>query len=168
MSTFHLWLAPASPAYDRLAGVIADLSARYRGPKFDPHLTLLGRLEGEQESLVGLTQQLASALQPFDVRLEAPSYEPLYFRCLYLPAEPSPPLLQAHQRAKQIFAPQSTEAFRPHVSLLYGLFPERVKQEIITALPPDLPGARPISRLQLIRADSPTPRDWQVVEALEL
>ena len=168
MSTFHLWLAPAGADYDRLAGVISDLSTRYRSPKFDPHLTLLGKLEGEQESLVGLTQQLARALQPFDVRLEAPSYEPLYFRCLYLPAEPSPSLLEAYRKATQIFGHRSTSAFEPHISLLYGVFPERVKQEIITALPSDLPDSFLISRLQLIRADSPSPPDWQVVEALEL
>ncbi len=168
MSTFHLWLASAGADYDRLAGIIADLSARYRGPQFDPHLTLLGRLEGEQESLVALTQQLAHALSSFEVRLKAPSYEPLYFRCLYLPAEPFPSLLEAHRQATQIFDAQPASAFNPHVSLLYGLFDERVKQEIITALPSDLPGTLPISRLQLVRADSTNPRDWQVVETLEI
>ena len=165
---FHLWLAPAGADYERLAGIISDLSARYRGPQFDPHLTLLGRLEGEQEALIALTQQLARALQSFEVRLKAPSYEPLYFRCLYLPVGPSLPLLEAHQQATQIFGHRSTSAFEPHVSLLYGLFPERVKQEIITALPPDLPGTLPISRLQLIRAGSTNPQDWQAVEALEI
>ena len=58
-------------------------------------------------------------------------------------------------------------AFDPHVSLLYGLYPERVKQEIITALPPDLPETWLVSRLQLIRADSTNPQDWQVVESLD-
>ena len=168
MSMFHLWLVPTGMAYDLLAGIIADLSARYRGPQFNPHLTLLGRLEGEQESLVGLTQQLARLLEPFEVRLEAPSYEPLYFRCLYLPAEPSPPLLEAHRQATQIFDAQPTSSFDPHVSLLYGLFDESVKQEIITALPPDLPGTLSISRLQLIRAVSTNPLDWQVVESLDI
>ena len=168
MSTFHLWLVPTGSVYDRLASVLADLSARYRGPRFDPHLTLLGRLEGEQESLVALAKQLAHALQPFEVRLKEPSYEAQYFRCLFLPAEPSPSLLDVHRRAKQIFAPQSTRAFDPHVSLLYGLYPERVKQEIITALPPDLPKTLLVSRLQLIRADSPSPLYWQVVETLDL
>ncbi len=168
MSTFHLWLVPTGAVHDRLAGVIADLSTRYGGPAFDPHLTLLGRLEGEEGVLVDRTHQLARALQSFEVRLEAPSYEPLYFRCLYLPAEPSPPLLEAHRRATQIFDAQPTSAFEPHVSLLYGLFPERVKQEIITVLPSDLPGTLPFSRLQLVRAGSTNPQDWQVVETLEI
>ena len=168
MSVCHLWLAPAGEDYERLAGIIADLSARYRGLKFDPHITLLGRLEGEQESLIALTTQLARALQPFDVRLEAPSYEPHYFRCLYLPAEPSPSLLEAHQQATQIFDAQPASAFNPHVSLLYGVFAESVKQEIIKGLPPDLPGSFPVSRLQLIRARSTNPQDWQVVETLDI
>lgn len=168
MSTFHLWLVPTGTVYDRLAVVIADLGARYRGPKFDPHLTLLGRLEGEEASLVDRTHQLARVLPSFEVRLEAPSYEPLYFRCLYLPVRPSSSLLEAHQQATQIFGHGSTSAFDPHVSLLYGLFPERVKQEIITALPPDLPSTFLVSRLQLIRADSTNPQDWHVATTLDL
>ena len=168
MSTFHLWLVPTGTVYDRLARVIADLSARYRGPAFDPHLTLLGRLEGEQESLVALAKQLARALQPFEVRLKEPGYEPHYFRCLFLPAESSPSLLDAHQRATQIFDRQSTSAFDPHVSLLYGMFPESLKREIIKGLPPDMPGSFPVSRLQLIRAESTNPRDGQVAETLDL
>lgn len=165
---FHLWIVPTGEVYDRLAGVIADLSARHRGPAFDPHLTLLGRLEGEEGVLVELTHQLARALHPFDVRLGEPRYEAQYFRCLFLPAEPSPPLLQVHQRATQIFDAQPASAFDPHVSLLYGLFPESLKQEIIKALPSDLPGSFSVSRLQLIRAESTNPQDWQVVETLDL
>ena len=168
MSMFHLWLAPTGAVYERLGGVLSELSARYESPQFDPHLTLLGRLEGEQESLIALTTQLARALQPFDVRLEAPSYESHYFRCLYLPAEPSPSLLEAHQQATQIFDAQPTSAFDPHVSLLYGMFAESVKQEIIKGLPPDLPGSFPVSRLQLIRARSTNPQDWQAVETLDI
>ena len=62
----------------------------------------------------------------------------------------------------------ATNTFDPHVSLLYGLFPESLKQEIINSLPPDLPSAFPVTRLQLIRADSTNPQDWQVVETLDL
>ena len=166
MSTFHLWLVPTGEVSNRLAGVISDLSARYRGPTFDPHLTLLGKLEGEEEPLLDRTKQLARALYPFEVRLKEPGCEPHYFRCLFLPVEPSPTLLEAHRRAKQIF--DGTSAFDPHVSLLYGLFPASMKREIINSLPTDLPGAFLVSRLQLIRADSTNPQNWQVVETLEL
>ena len=165
---FHLWLVPTGAAYDRLAGVIADLGARYRGPAFDPHLTLLGRLEGQEGALVGRTKQLARALHPFEVRLKEPGYEAQYFRGLFLPVEPSPAILDVHRQAMRIFNAQSTGAFDPHVSLLYGLFPESLKQEIIKGLPPDLPGSFPVSRLQLIRAGSTNPQDWQVAATLEI
>ena len=168
MSMFHLWLVPTGAAYDRLAGVISDLSTRHHGPAFEPHLTLLGRLDGDQGSLVDRTRRLAHALQPFEVRLEEPSYEAHYFRCLFLPAEPSPLILEAHRKAMQIFDRQPARAFDPHVSLLYGIFPETVKQEIIKTLPPDLPSAFLASRLQLIRAESTNPQDWQAVETLDL
>ena len=167
MSTFHLWIVPTGEAYNRLAGVIADLSSRHQGPAFNPHLTLLGRLEGGESEMVDRMHQLARTLQPFEIRLKAPSYEAQDFRCLFLLAERSPAILDAHQQAKQIFNAQPASAFDPHVSLLYGLFPESVKQEIIKALPPDLPGSFSVSRLQLIRACSTNPQDWHVAETLD-
>jgi len=165
---FHLWIVPTDEVCDRLAGVIADLGTRYHGPVFDPHLTLLGRLEGEEEVLVDRTHQLARVLHPFEVRLTEPACESHYFRCLFLPAEPSPSILDAHQKATRIFDAQPASAFDPHVSLLYGEFPETVKQEIINALPPDLPNSFLASRLHLIRAGSTNPQDWQVAESLDL
>ena len=168
MNMFHLWIVPTGEAYNRFAGVIADLSARYQGPAFDPHLTLLGRLEGKESEMIDRAHQLTRTLQPFEIRLKAPSYEAQYFHCLFLPAEPSPSLLDAHQQAKQIFNAQPTGAFDPHVSLLYGLFPESLKREIITDLPTDLPSVFLASRLQLIRAASTNPLDWQVAATLDL
>ena len=168
MSTFHLWLVPTGTVFDRLAGVIAGLSSRHQGPAFDPHLTLLGRLEGKESEMVDRVHQLARTLQPFEVRLKAPSYEAQYFRCLFLPAEPSRAIVDAHQQAKQIFNAQPASAFDPHVSLMYGLFPESQKQEIIKALPPDLPGSFSVSQLQLIRAASMNPQDWHVAAILDL
>ncbi|MCY4132843.1 MAG: 2'-5' RNA ligase family protein [Nitrospira sp.] len=165
---FHLWIVPTGAVYDRLAGVIADLSARYHGPAFDPHLTLLGRLEGREGDLVDRAHRLAHALHPFEVRLKEPDYESSYFRCLFLRAEPSPAIMDVHQQATQIFNAQPASAFDPHVSLLYGLFPESVKQAIINALPPDLPVSFPASRLHLIRAASTNPQDWQVAETLDI
>ncbi len=168
MTMFHLWLVPTGAVYDRLAGVITDLSNRHQGPAFDPHLTLLGRLDGNEAALADCTHQLARALHPFEVRLKKPGYESKYFRCLFLPAEPSPAILDAHQQATRIFNAQLASAFDPHVSLLYGLFPESLKQEIITDLPPDLPSVFLASRLQLIRAGSTNPQDWQVAATLDL
>ena len=103
MSTFHLWLVPTGEACNRLAVVISELSALYHGPKFDPHLTLLGKLEGEEEHLADLTKQLAHVLRPFEIQFKEPGYESQYFRCLFLPIELSLPILEAHQQAEQIF-----------------------------------------------------------------
>ena len=168
MSTFHLWLVPRGAACERLAGVIAELSALYGSPKFAPHLTILGNLEGEEQSLADVTKQVAHVLHPFDVRLKEPSYTSRYFQCLFLPVEPSLPVLEAHQRARQVFGRKSRRSFYPHVSLLYGLFPARMKQDIIKSLPTDLPSTLLVSQLQLIRADSTNPKDWQVVEILDV
>ena len=158
---FHLWLVPTGDVGNRLADVISELSTRYHGPKFDPHLTLLGKLEGDEESLVELTRQLARSLHPLEVRLREPGYASQYFRCLFLPVEPCPPIRRVHQQAERIFGRQSTSSFDPHISLLYGLFPARVKQGIIKILPTDLPNALRVSRLQLIRVGSTNPKDWR-------
>ncbi len=168
MRTFHLWLVPTGDAYTRLARVISELSARYYGPRFEPHLTLLGRLKGEAEPVVERTKQLARELRPFAVRLEAPGCESEYFRCLFLSVAPSSSLRAAHRRAARMFDEPSASPFAPHVSLLYGRFPMSLKRAIIASLPSDLPQAFLASRLQLVRADSTNPRSWRVMDTLSL
>ncbi len=73
MTQYHLWLTPGGEAHDCLAQLIDQLSQQYRGPKFEPHITLLGELEGEESILSEQVIELAKRLTPFVVHLQQPT-----------------------------------------------------------------------------------------------
>ncbi len=168
MSQYFLWLSSVGESHDRLAQLIHQLSEHYQGPKFEPHITLLGGVEGEAAGIGEKIRRLGNTLCPLAVDLQWPAYEEEYFRCLYFPVQATPAILDAHEQAKVILGKSSDSPFSPHVSLLYGVFPISVKQEIIATFPSDLPRQFLVSELKLIRVESLNPRDWHLVETVPL
>lgn len=168
MSQFFLWLTSVGEGYDRVAELIDQLSERYRGPRFEPHLTLLGGIEGEDSVIYGHVRALANTLRPIFIDLQQPACDDEYFRCLFFPVRETSELLDAHKQANVILGKTSTVLFFPHVSLLYGLFPKRVKRDIIASFPTNLPKQFLANELKLIRAESLNPKDWHLVETMSL
>lgn len=168
MTHYLIWLTFVGEGRDRLAQVIDQLSMQYRGPSFKPHVTLLGGIEGEDSVIDAKVGMFAKTLRPISIDLQQPACEGEYFRCLYFPVKATPELLDAHEQAKVIFGKTSESPFSPHVSVLYGVFSTRVKQDIIAAFPTDLPQQFLASELKLIRAESLSPRDWHLVKTISL
>ncbi len=163
---YHLWLKPSGELFDRLAELMKDLRQRYRGPAFDPHVTLLGEMEGDD--LCEKASSLASNLPVLEIHLGDPAYQEDYFHCLYFTVDNTPKMKEAHQQAQHMFGVMPRSVFHPHMSLLYGLFPSRVKQDIIDSLPHDLPQIGVADEIVLMRAESTNPQDWHSVQAYRL
>ncbi len=168
MTQYHLWLTPNIDSRNRLVNLINTLSDQNRGPRFEPHITLLGEIEGEESLLSEQVRMLATKLRPFSIDLQQPVFEDGYFRCVYFIVKETPEIRKAHEEAKLILGKMPVSPFRPHVSLLYGLFSERVKQEVIASIPADFPKTFLANELKLIRAESLNPWDWHVVETIFL
>jgi 2'-5' RNA ligase len=163
---YHLWLTPWSGPYERLARTITELGRHHGAPLFEPHVTLLGHLPGTEVEIIQRVSRLAEDLHRLEMRLTAPGFSDEYFQCLFLHVEPSPPLLAAHAKARECFAPDCDVPYLPHLSLLYGHFSIDVKKEIIARLPKDLAGPFTVDRLDLIRADSDDPKDWHRLQTI--
>ena len=168
MTQYHLWLTPNGDSRNRLANLINTLSDQNRGPRFEPHISLLGEIEGEESILFEQARMLASNLGPLSIDLQQPAFEDEYFRCVYFTVKESSEIGKAHEEAKLIFGKTPVSPFRPHVSLLYGLFPETAKREVIASLPVDFPKTFLANELKLIRAESLHLRDWSLVESISL
>ena len=123
-----LWLAPPPDLNRRLAAAIADLARRHGTTAFEPHVTLLGELEGPEAALVPPVGVLARRLRPFEVRLDDVATGTEMFRCVYLTAVETPELLGAHARAREALGVTTAEAFRPHLSLVYGRLGEAERE----------------------------------------
>jgi 2'-5' RNA ligase len=132
------WLVPApGPERDRLAAVIADLAARQGGPVFAPHVTLARNVEAEPDAVAGVLAGVTAGVAPFEVRLTGTGHEPVFFRALYLRAEPSARLTALRGAAQRALGLEP--APDPHLSLLYADLDEGRKPAIAAGLGLALP-----------------------------
>lgn len=131
---YSLWLMPAGSAFRRLAGVIHDLSRKYSTPPFEPHVTLLGRIALPEREVLVKSAILVRRLRPLAIRLTVLDDRAEYFRCLFVNAAKTAPLIEAHRMARETFHQKQRSAYLPHLSLVYGNLTPRLKKEIITSL----------------------------------
>jgi 2'-5' RNA ligase len=166
-TTYHLWLKPSGPAYEVLAGLIRDLGKELRAPVFEPHVTLLGHLEGSEQDHVQRTTRLGERLKPFWIDLGAASYRNEYFKCLFLRVNESAAVMNAHAAACEVFQ-RIREEYMPHLSLVYGAYTEERKKGIIRGLPALAQTSFPVRSVDLLRADSDDPKDWREILSIPM
>ena len=157
-----MWLMPAGEVRHPLTLIIRRLTARLDAPEFPPHVTLLGRCVGERSELIRQSAQVAAALRPFTIRLEHIDFRDEYFRCLFVHAVLTEPLRKAHQAACQAFGRRREPRFMPHLSLIYGNFPQSLKEGLIAEIGPRLDVQFKVRSLHLYRTHG-APRLWRQV-----
>jgi 2'-5' RNA ligase len=165
MKTYFLWLEPTGKTHELLATTIAHLSQEHGGPLFDPHVTLLGEIAGQEGTLIHKTEKLAHALSPFDLTLTVPAFQDQYFRCVFMRVEATSALLEAHTLARKVFHKEDAIPYLPHLSLLYGSYPRSLKEQIIGTVPTSLSVQFTASAVTLFRVEGNSPKDWHRVQA---
>ena len=128
---FSLWFMPEGDVYKKLADLISQLSKKYSVPNFEPHVTILHNLAILEKEMLVKTSELAIKIHPFEIELTTTDYLDEYFRCLFVRAEETKELINANLKAREIFNRQSDPKYIPHLSLLYGKLPLKIKEEII-------------------------------------
>jgi 2'-5' RNA ligase len=159
---YALWLLLAEPAHARYADLIRRLSERHATPPFEPHVTLLGKIAGEETGLVARAEQLARELAPFDIQLLDAVCLDEYFRALFIEVALAPPLNDARAAACRRFGRRAADEFYPHLSLLYGDLPEREKESILDDIGRYFDETVRIDRIALWRVDG-APAAWRAL-----
>jgi 2'-5' RNA ligase len=167
IARYAIWLVPDEDSSERFSDILERLRAEYGGPPFAPHVTLLESIIGKAETVGERMESLARALQPMPVHAVRMVMEPYYFRSFYLKLETTDALSQARDQAAQEFSVKPETAFRPHISLLYGLVPRKTKVAIGPKIHQDLPVEFTLTRLQLVRLALAV-SDWKTVVDLPL
>lgn len=137
---YSLWIVPEGSVGAKLGTLIDTLAKENDGPQFVPHLTLVA--DTSANNILSVTERvakLAQQLKSFTVKLDSYGYLNEEYRSLFLQAH-SEELDKIYQTASDVFPQVRTEHFKsmPHLSLLYGLYPEQRKLDIIEKLPVEI------------------------------
>lgn len=167
VTRYALWLLPDEVASDTFRDVIVRLSGRYQGPRFEPHVTLLGWITGAEEQLTQITAQLAQQLRILNLQAAGFDGEQYYFRCFYTKLAVSQGLIEAHEQASAVFNAGHSSDYMPHLSLVYGQATVTDKPALIQELATILPSEFSVDRLQLVHI-TVSVADWRVVTTCTL
>lgn len=164
---YSLWFMPEGEVYKKFSGVIADLSREYSSPKFKPHITLIGQRVEPEEEIIEKTEKLSFLISPFKLRLTTIDYQDYYFRALFVKVEKTEELLEANKKAKEIFQIKDTEKYLPHLSLIYGNFPESLKKKIIQEIGQDFSCEFQARSIHLFKTDGGADA-WKIIKQFSL
>lgn len=160
-----LWLMPTGKAYDKLSGLIKRLAEEYSTPLFEPHVTLLGEAMQSEDDVLKRAEQFASGQNPFPITLNSVDYSDFYFRTLFVRAERTGPLRALRDRAKEAFEMQDIPDYMPHLSLMYGNFPQAIKEQIIKDIGRDQATEFTVNSVQIFKTDGEV-NAWHKVKEL--
>ena len=73
-------------------------------------------------------------------------------------------LLDAHTHARTVFHKEAAPPFMPHLSLLYGVYPTSLKEQIIGALSTSLSVQFTASVVAVFRVEGNSPNEWHKVQ----
>ncbi len=156
---YALWLMPTGKLYARLAQLIKELAQEFSAPFFEPHLTLLGGITGDTAKIVGQCEELCDFQRPFEIRLAETGHLDDYYRSLFFHVARSPALLHAKRRARKVLECSEDADYFPHVSILYGNYPLKLKQSLIAGRVGGMNGTFSVDRFFLIDLAG-EPQDW--------
>jgi 2'-5' RNA ligase len=125
---------PCGSAFEQVDQIIRGLSQRLGVPGFEPHVTVLGGLLDSEADVVAKASQLAASMDPFEIECDRLEFLNEFYKCLFLRAVQAPPVMDANAKARTVFERADDETYMPHLSLLYGHFPVRTKQQLVAEL----------------------------------
>jgi 2'-5' RNA ligase len=164
---YSLWLRPYGDLAYKLKERIDKYSEEFGTPSFEPHLTLLGGLKQNETELISMTKVLASRLHPFDINLTTVSYDDEFYRSLYVLAEKSESIMEAHKTARRLFLDEddaSASDFLPHLSLMYSNMDRNEKLRMINNHGKNVNSSFEVHGVMLVKTEG-TPDEWEEIHS---
>ncbi|MEK7111877.1 MAG: hypothetical protein AAB875_00970 [Patescibacteria group bacterium] len=125
---YSIWILLEGKAQETLKKIVNQLSIKYGGPAFEPHLTLLSPIPGKKEAVIEKANEIAKIVRPFKLTTTNVDYGETYFRSVFIRVNTSKPLIDAAMFARTLFGINSI--FVSHISLFYGNVDIKTREEI--------------------------------------
>ena len=131
LNSYLIWLMPGGRSGNKLSKIILELSKKHKSPEFRPHVTFISNLAGKEKDLLAKTEKIAKSINSFDVKLIRAACLNEFFRSLFVLVYKEKELIKNHEIAEKILGLPKDKKFMPHLSLIYGNFSKKIKENII-------------------------------------
>ena len=129
---YSLWLKPIGTQHKIMSTLIHGLSKKYGTPSFQPHVTIIGEVEGRKKDIISKTSDLfhQTRLKQFELFCSGVDHGNKHFKSVFINVKKTPELQKLYSSAKRIFKKKQSARYDPHISILYGILPKRIRQRI--------------------------------------
>jgi 2'-5' RNA ligase len=127
------WLCPAEPERSHLAGLIADLAARFDAPVFEPHVTI-HTASAERENPATVLTKIEKGRQAYRLRVRELGYSEEFTKTLFVQLAPDAELEQLAEHLRRASISPGDYQLNPHVSLLYKKMDDETKRELAASI----------------------------------
>lgn len=167
---YSVWLVPdrGTDAYQQLEETIKKYAQRDEdAPRFDPHITVVGGIEGEESVLREGVRSLAEGQDSFDAKFSKVQCSTTRHQCVFLLVEPSIEILSLYQEATESFEVGSG-MYVPHLSLIYSNMSIKERLKIVESIESSsLPGTARIGAVALVETTGDA-SEWETIGTYEL
>ncbi|WIA10617.1 hypothetical protein OEZ85_010799 [Tetradesmus obliquus] len=116
---YSIWIKPSGYMYNKLQQEIATQAKEYGAPLFEPHVTLLPDIQGDEEQIIATMQQLAQETKKFRINFLNVVQGSSFHKCVYILVAKEQAIMAAGAAAQQAFGKAPAD-YMPHLSLLYA------------------------------------------------
>jgi 2'-5' RNA ligase len=113
-----------------LKPIINDLSNKFSGPVFEPHITIISGFKGNEKLLLNKAECFSKLIKPFYVSFKELDTSNHFFCSLYISIIKNLEIESARILAEKVFDIQMVD-YMPHMSLAYGDYSKDKKNEMI-------------------------------------
>ncbi|MGQ3330773.1 2'-5' RNA ligase family protein [Halorubrum sp. FL23] len=165
MCEYSIWLTleESSSAHAQLKRVIDTLAHTYDdAPAFEPHLTLVGGIDGDRQRLAHTVSALGEETEPSELDISGVQCSTTAHQCVFCLVEPSLQLLQLRRQAMTTL--ERPEAmYVPHLSLIYSDMGLDQRVALADAIDPAaLPNQVRVTTIEVVETSGPV-TDWESV-----
>jgi len=168
MSKFGFWIIPENELYQELDDLIKKYSKEYGSPTFVPHMTIHGAVDTtSDQEVVEDVRQAVQDIKPFEINVGEVEFSTTFFQCVFARMKTSAPLLDTHLALRRNLGYKESHVFMPHASLVYGDFNMKTREKIASEIVLKETHFM-ASKITIVRADSNDPKDWEIVEQVNI
>lgn len=163
---YSILLIPEGEIHAKLSGIINKLSDKYNLPKFEPHITLIGKIDKPVEQVISKTYELSKKIKPYKIRINKQIHFNEDYQSLFLKGKITKKILRIDLIAKKIFSDKKDEEYLPHLSLMYKNSSLEMKEQIRLDIR-DLNLKFKVKKIHLFSTAN-GPKNWYKVKEFDL
>ncbi|KNA16025.1 hypothetical protein SOVF_092910 [Spinacia oleracea] len=128
---YAVWATPSKDALKRIKKLMSGLRSKFGGPKFDPHLTVIGPINLKGKDALDKFRAACHGLKAYPAQVKDVSTGDSFWQSVFLRLDATPQVVGISEHFDAHFGYDRSTPYLPHMSLLYADFTDEEKHEAL-------------------------------------